>query len=61
MTDLLTPEQAAERLNLKPRMVRRWCQRGQLGRKYGGRYLIDEKELASFKPPKPGPKPGAAK
>lgn len=59
--NLLTPEEAAERLNLKPRMVRRWCQRGELGRKYGGRYLIDESELETFERPKPGPKPSAAK
>lgn len=58
--NLLTPEEAAARLNLKPRMVRRWCQRGVLGKRYGSRYLIDEDELKSFKPPKPGRKPKAA-
>lgn len=57
--DYLTPQQAAPLLDLEPRMVQRWCQRGKLGQKIGGRYLIHKDEIDKFKEtkPSPGPKP----
>lgn len=57
ITDYLTPEQAAPLLNIEPRMVRRWCQRGLIGQKIGGRYLIHKDEIKTFNRPKQGPKP----
>lgn len=57
LNDYLTPHQAAPLLGIEPRMVQRWCQRGKLGQKIGGRYLISKDEIEKFKRPKPGPKP----
>lgn len=56
MINLLTPEQAAELLKLQPRMVRRYCQRGQLGQKIGGRYLITPEQVEEFRETKPKPR-----
>lgn len=56
MINFLTPEQAAELLKLQPRMVRRYCQRGILGQKIGGRYLITPEQVEEFIETKPKPR-----
>ena len=59
MNDLLSVPEAAERLGLKPAMVRRYCQSGDLPAvKVTGAWLIDEADLEEFakKPRKRGPK-----
>ena len=55
----LSAPQAARRLGLKPAMVRRHCQNGDLPAvKVGGTWVIDEADLEAFakKPRRRGPK-----
>ncbi len=55
----LSVPQAAYRLDLKPAMVRRYCQNGILPAvKVGGTWVIDEADLEAFaqKPRRRGPK-----
>ena len=59
MPPLLSVPQAAERLNLSPAMVRRYCQNGNLhATKITGAWLISLDDLAEFakKPRRRGPK-----
>lgn len=56
----LSVPQAAHRLNLKPAMVRRHCQQGNLPAvKVGSTWVIDPDDLEKFasKPRRRGPKP----
>lgn len=48
LADYYTPAEAAPLLGIEPRMVRRWCQRNQIGQKIGGRYLIHRSEIDKF-------------
>ncbi len=58
----LTPDEVAERYDVHPDTVRRWCTLGYLpgarkeGDKYRGYWIIPESALEGFKPPKPGPR-----
>jgi excisionase family DNA binding protein len=64
MDNLLSPSQAAKRLGLKPAMVRRHCQYGELkATKVGSRWVIREEDLEAFaaKPRQRGPKTKAPK
>lgn len=54
--DLLDTIKAAEILGILPRQVQKYCKRGDLGRKLGGRYLISKEELDKFVKPSRGPK-----
>jgi len=46
--NLLTVPQAAERLDIGPSLLRRYCRQGRLGTRVGGRWLITEDELVKF-------------
>ena len=61
--DYLSATQAAPLLGIEPRMVKRWCQRGELGQLVAGIYLIHRDEIEPFlaRKPKTGPKPKAPK
>ena len=55
----LSVPQCAHRLDLKPAMVRRYCQQGNLAAvKVGNTWVIDEADLEKFakKPRRRGPK-----
>ena len=45
---LYSVPQAADRLDLCPSLLRRYCREGRLGTKVGGRWLISEDELVRF-------------
>jgi len=45
---LLSVPEAAARLDLTPRRVRKFCVEGRLGQRVGGRWVITEDELAAF-------------
>ena len=55
----LTTAQVAERLGVTPRRVRALIAAGRLTAANAGRdYLVDEKDLARFRPQPPGRPPG---
>lgn len=55
---MLTPTQAAERLQLHERTIRRMCGRGDLpGVLVAGQWRIDESDLPTTAPRRPAPPP----
>ena len=48
MTTLLSVAQAAERLDLSPSLIRRYCRQGRLGVRVGGRWVIPSDHLEQF-------------
>ena len=56
---LLTPTDVAERLELTPTVIRKYCRQGRLGVKVGDQWLITEEEFRFFvKIPRPVGSPG---
>ena len=47
-TSWITPSQAAQRAEVTPESVIRWCERYSLGRKVAGRWRIDPAALERF-------------
>ena len=47
-TGWITPSQAAQRAEVTPESVIRWCGRYRLGRKVAGRWRIDPAALERF-------------
>ncbi len=49
MSELLTPEEAAAKLKIKPRTLYGWLRAGKIkGVKIGDLWRIDEKDLQAF-------------
>jgi len=46
---ILTCAEAAERLRVSPRRVAKLCSQGRLGKRLGGRWVIQEAELEQFR------------
>ncbi|MDZ4042536.1 MAG: helix-turn-helix domain-containing protein [Eubacteriales bacterium] len=56
MNELLTPEEVAERLKVKPRTVGEWLRSGMLtGVKIGGIWRVKEEDLEAFIEERRGP------
>lgn len=56
---LFDTKTAAEKLGVSERRVRVFCEEGRLGTRLGGRWVITEAELRTFKPRPTGrPKQG---
>ena len=47
--DILTVKQVSDELGITAVTVRRYCQEGRLGRKFGRQWLITRDELEKFK------------
>lgn len=48
--NLLDTKEAATRLGVSEQRVRQFCEKGRLGTKFAGRWVMTEAELRAFKP-----------